>query len=254
MATSGLRVMLEIGPKGKKVVAVALDWPGLSRGAKSEETALERLLAYVPRYAPVATLAGLDAAYARIAGAEVVERYPGTPSTDFWGISFGFSSFDHRPLSDEDLERELALMRASWAYFDDVRGRVSAEMKRGLRGGGRDRDQIVRHTLVSQLDMAKKLGLPVALAPLLTDEGLNAHRSAYCDAIRALRAQNKKARTWPLRYLIRHTAYHTLDHAWEMEDKDRTGETLPAGEAGERKPRSPKSRSDPGIGFRLVHT
>jgi hypothetical protein len=24
---------------------------------------------------------------------------------------------------------------------------------------------------------------------------------------------------WPLRYLIRHTAYHTLDHAWEMEDK-----------------------------------
>jgi hypothetical protein len=28
------------------------------------------------------------------------------------------------------------------------------------------------------------------------------------------------ARTWPLRYLIRHTAYHTMDHAWEMEDKD----------------------------------
>jgi hypothetical protein len=30
------------------------------------------------------------------------------------------------------------------------------------------------------------------------------------------------ARTWPLRYLIRHTAYHTMDHAWEMEDKDLT--------------------------------
>ena len=30
------------------------------------------------------------------------------------------------------------------------------------------------------------------------------------------------ARSWPLRYLIRHTAYHTLDHAWEMEDKDLT--------------------------------
>src|SRR5215212_10074643 len=27
-----LRVMLEMGPKGKKVVAVALDWPGLARG------------------------------------------------------------------------------------------------------------------------------------------------------------------------------------------------------------------------------
>jgi hypothetical protein len=35
-------------------------------------------------------------------------------------------------------------------------------------------------------------------------------------------AQGTLARTWPLRYLIRHTAYHTLDHAWEMEDKDLT--------------------------------
>ncbi|MEO7838318.1 MAG: hypothetical protein ABIU06_03120 [Anaerolineales bacterium] len=29
-----VRVTLEIGPKGKKVVAVAPDWPGLERGAK----------------------------------------------------------------------------------------------------------------------------------------------------------------------------------------------------------------------------
>jgi hypothetical protein len=55
---------------------------------------------------------------------------------------------------------------------------------------------------------------------MLTDEGLNAHREAYCNAIRALHSQSKMARTWPLRYLIRHTAFHTLDHAWEMEDKD----------------------------------
>ena len=57
---------------------------------------------------------------------------------------------------------------------------------------------------------------------MLTDEGLNAHRDAYCDAIRAFHAQGKMARTWPLRYLIRHTAFHTMDHAWEMEDKDLT--------------------------------
>jgi hypothetical protein len=56
----------------------------------------------------------------------------------------------------------------------------------------------------------------------LTDAGLSAHRDAYCAAIRALHAQGKLARTWPLRYLIRHTAFHTLDHAWEMEDKDLT--------------------------------
>ena len=51
---------------------------------------------------------------------------------------------------------------------------------------------------------------------------VRAHRDAYCNAIRAFHAAGKPARTWPLRYLIRHTAYHTLDHAWEMEDKDLT--------------------------------
>ena len=40
-----LRVMLEIGPKGKRVVAVAPDWPGLERGAKTEEAAIARLQA-----------------------------------------------------------------------------------------------------------------------------------------------------------------------------------------------------------------
>ena len=52
-----LRVMLETGPKGKKVVAVAPDWPGLARGATTEQAAIERLLAYVPRYVPVTKLA-----------------------------------------------------------------------------------------------------------------------------------------------------------------------------------------------------
>ena len=56
----------------------------------------------------------------------------------------------------------------------------------------------------------------------LTDDALKAHRDAYCNGIRALHSQNKMARNWPLPYLIRHTAFHTLDHAWEMEDRDLT--------------------------------
>ena len=153
---------------------------------------------------------------------DVVERYPGTGSTDFWGISFAFSSIDQQAMSGEALERELTLMRACWAFFDDVRSRVSAEMQRGPRGGGRDRDRIVRHMFANEQDWAKKLGVLTPDDAMLTDEGLNAHRDAYCNAIRALHAQGKMARTWPLRYLIRHTAFHTLDHAWEMEDKDLT--------------------------------
>ncbi len=217
-----IRVTLEIGPKGKKVVAVAPDWPGLERGATTGEAAIERLLSYVPRYAMVTKLAGMEAAFANITVVDVVEQDPGTGSTDFWGISFAFSSIDQQAMSDEALERELTLMRACWAFFDGVRSRASAEMQRGPRGGGRDRDHIVRHTFAAELDWAKKLGLPAAHDTMLTDEELNAHRDAYCNAIRVFHSQRKMARTWPLRYLIRHTAYHTLDHAWEMEDKDLT--------------------------------
>lgn len=219
-----LRVVLEVGPKGKKVVAVAPDWPGLSRGAKTEEAAIDRLRSYLPRYAPVAKRAGLDAPSAVGTCVDVVERYAGTGSTDFWGISFAFSGIDRQAMPAEELDRELTLMRACWAFFDDVRSRVSAELRKGPRGGDRDRDQIVRHTLATEQDWAKKLGLHPLPEAMSTDEGLAAHRAAYSDAIRAFHGQGKMARTWPLRFLIRHTAFHTMDHAWEMEDKDLTAD------------------------------
>jgi hypothetical protein len=221
-----LRVMLEIGPKGKQVAAVAPDWPGLERGAKTGEAAIERLQDYLPRYAPVATLAGMDMEFAAIAtrsaAVDVVERYPGTGSTDFWGISFAFSDIDRQAMSSEALERDLTLMQACWAFFDGVRARVSAEMRKGPRGGGRDRDRIVQHTLAAEQDWATKLDVRAPEGALLTKEGLRAYRDAYITAIRTFHAQGKPARNWPLHYLIRHTAFHTLDHAWEMEDKDLT--------------------------------
>lgn len=215
-----MRVTLEIGPKGKKVAAVAPDWPGLERGAKTVELAVERLISYIPRYATVAGLVGMETAFTPTPVVELVETYPGTGSTDFWGISFAFSSIDHQAMSTEELERELTLMQACWAFFDNVRSHVSAEMRKGPRGGGRDRDRIVRHTFGAEQDWANKLGVLTPLDVLLTNEGLKTYRKAFCNAIRTLHAQNKMARTWPLRYLIRHTAYHSLDHAWEMEDKD----------------------------------
>jgi hypothetical protein len=217
-----LRLTLEIGPKGKKVVAVAPDWPGLERGAKTGETAIERVQSYLPRYAPVAKSAGMDAEFAAGTTVDVVEHYPGTGSTDFWGISFAFSGIDRQDMSSEEVERELTLMQACWAFFDDVRLRVSAELRKGPRGGGRDRDRIVRHTFGTEQDWAAKVGVLTPQGAMLTDEGLKAHRAAYRNAIRAFHAEGKMARTWPLRYLIRHTAFHTLDHAWEMEDKDLT--------------------------------
>jgi hypothetical protein len=219
-----LRVTLEVGPKEKKVVAVAPDWPGLERGAKTGEAAIETLQSYLARYAKVAKLAAMDAEFAAITHVDVVEQYQGTGSTDFWGISFAFSSIDGQQMSSEDLDRELTLMQACWTFFDGVRGRVSAEMQKGPRGGGRDRDRIVRHVVGAEQDWAKKVGVRTPEdAVVIDDAGLQAYRDAYCAAIRTSQSEGKMARTWPLRYLIRHTAYHTMDHAWEMEDKDLTG-------------------------------
>ncbi|HEV2529156.1 MAG TPA: hypothetical protein VGT61_11985 [Thermomicrobiales bacterium] len=219
-----LRVAIEVGPKGKRSVAVAPGWPGLERGAKTEQAAIDRLLDYLPRYAPVARLAGLADSLPASGPAEVVEHYPGTGSTDFWGLSFAFSDHDKVPVTSMELDRELALMRSAWQFFDDVRARVSPVLRKGPRGGGRDRDQIVSHVFGNERDWAGGVGVQTPPGVMLTDEGLATHRTAYVDGIRAFHADGRTAGKWPLRYLIRHTAYHTLDHAWEMEDKDLTGE------------------------------
>ena len=55
---------------------------------------------------------------------------------------------------------------------------------------------------------------------VLTPDGLARHRRDYLDAIRAYNAEGKAARTWPIQFLVRRTAHHVMDHAWEMEDRD----------------------------------
>jgi hypothetical protein len=220
---SKLRLTLEVGPKKKKFVAVAPAWPGLERGGRTDEIAIETLQSYLPRYSKVAKLARLGTEFSSVSTPDVVERYPGTGSTDFWGISFAFSNIDRKRMSSDDLKRKLTLMRACWKFFDEVRGRVSAEMQKGPRGGGRDRDPIVRHVLAVEQDWAKKVGVRLPEDNVVTDDdGVQEFRDAYCAAIRKFHAEGKMARNWPLHYLIRHTAYHTMDHAWEMEDKDLT--------------------------------
>lgn len=221
-----VRAVIERGPKGKRSVAFALDWPGWSRGATTPERALERLEAYRERYRPIAAIAGMAAAFDAAGPLEVAEDRPGSSSTDFWGISFSPSSFEHGQLAAADLERRLALLRASWAFFDGVAGRVSPELRRGPRGGGRDRDTIVRHTLLAECGQnAKQVGLKAPEVLPRTPEEVAAHREAFVAAIRAYNAGEvaRRMRSWTLPFLIRHSAFHVLDHAWEMEDKDLSG-------------------------------
>ncbi len=213
------RVMIERGPKGKRTVACAIDWPGWSRGAKTEDAALEVLESYRGRYRPVAERAGLEPEFDSAGDLEIVERIEGTGSTDFWGISFSAGANEQGPMDNAECERKIALLEASWAFFDDVSHRVSAEMRKGPRGGGRDRDQIVSHTYGTERDFAKKVGVITPPGVMLTPQGLETHRKSYVEAIREYNAEGNSARTWTLQFLIRHSAFHVLDHAWEMEDK-----------------------------------
>src|SRR3990170_3643979 len=218
-----VRTVLERGPKGKRAVAFAVDWPGWSRGAKTPELALELLESYRERYRPVAVAAGLADEFDAAGPLDVLEDRVGAGSTDFWGISFSPSGFEHEPMDETELDRKIGLLRACWGYFDAVVSRVSEEMRKGPRGGGRDRDQIIRHTIRTESeDFAKQVGLRIPEEAALTPDGLRQHREAYVAAMRAYNAgeASRRMRTWTLPFLIRHSAYHTLDHAWEMEDKD----------------------------------
>jgi len=222
-----VRTVIEHGPKDKRSVAFSLDWPGWSRGAKTAALALETLEAYRDRYRPVAGLAGMAREFDVAGPLEIVEDRVGPGSTDFWGISFAPSSTEHGPMSEAQFDRKISLLRAAWAYFDAVAGRVSPEMRKGPRGGGRDRDRIISHTIRQESEnFASGVGLRIPEEGAMTPDGLRQYRKDYVEAMRAYNAGEveKRMRSWTLPFLIRHSAFHTLDHAWEMEDKDLSAE------------------------------
>jgi hypothetical protein len=219
-----LRVLVEHGPKGKRVVAHAADWPGLERNGRNEDAALAKLLDYIPRYRRVAVRARLGKELPGDPQPTVIEHYTGTGSTDFWGISFAPAELDRAPFDKPTFERNVKLLRAAWAEFDEISGRVSAELRPGPRGGGRDRDRIIRHILANEgEDFAKRVKVPTQLDDLATPEQIAAHRDRFVTAMRDWYAAGKPLGNWTIPYLLRHTAYHTLDHAWEMEDRDLSG-------------------------------
>ena len=214
-----VRVMIERGKK--RTVASAFDWPGWDRSAKSEEEALGMLASYRQRFAKVAELAGLSKEFRSTGVLEVVERLDGTGMTDYYGVSAKPASPEQQQMSDDECERKVSLLRACWTYFDDVASLVSAELRKGPRGGGRDRDKIVRHVNGAEIhEFARKVGVKTELAAWQEPDALHAHRDAYCNAIREHNARGATARSWTLQFVIRRSAYHMLDHAWEMEDRD----------------------------------
>ena len=217
-----LRVVVEVG--SKKAFASALDWPGWSRSGRGEAEALEALLAYGPRYAPVANRARV--AFnppARSGEFTVVERLEGGGTTDF-GAPGEAARGEDESISAADAKRLTALLKAAWATFDAVAARAAGvELAKGPRGGGRDLDKIVEHVREAELAYLGQLG---SRPP---DDhaagGLDTVRNAFVETLTArvqgepLPNPRKTRKPWPPRYAIRRSAWHTLDHAWEIEDR-----------------------------------
>ena len=117
----------------------------------------------------------------------------------------------------------MRLLRAAWSEFDETAARVSAELRPGVRGGGRSRDKIIRHVLANEgEDFSKRVKAEAELVDLLRPNGLARHRDHFVEAMRAWYKEGKPLGRWTIPYLLRHTAYHVLDHTWEMQDRDLT--------------------------------
>jgi hypothetical protein len=213
------RVAIEVG-RSSKVFASALDWPGWSRGVSRKagpEAALEALDAYRERYAVVAG-AG-DVPFRPPRAFEVVATAEGDASTDFGVASVSFAA-DAEPWTAAEARRQVSLLRGAWTELDRVAAASSAALSKGPRGGGRDRDDVVRHVVEAERGYARKLGVRHQPFDPFDRGPREALRDEVADVLLAARDMTPLVdRGWTPRYAVRRFTWHVLDHVWEIEDK-----------------------------------
>lgn len=197
-------VDLEVGKRW--TIASARDWPGWCRRGKGEEEALATLVEYGSRYAKAVGRVFVASQHRELT---VVERLPGTTTTDLWAPSV-VAGWEHDPPDAAAAERLADLLERCWRRFDAVVAGAPAELRKGPRGGGRDRDKMAEHVLEADRAYARKIG--VRMPPRTSPADLH-------EAVLAAVREVPKGTPWPARYFVRRSAWHALDHAWEMEDR-----------------------------------
>ena len=213
---SSLEVCIESTPK--RAFAVALGWPGWARSGKTEEAAIAALVDYTDRYAVVMREAGLDPAVLT-ADVHVVERVPGDMTTEF-GAPGALAAHDRLPLKTDGAAREAALVAAAWRVLASTVAGSPEALRKGPRGGGRDRGPMVDHVVAAEAAYARKLGVR---APKPLPDGADPAalvRVGLLDLLaRPSDGTPPREGGWPPRYAARRIAWHVLDHAWEMADR-----------------------------------
>lgn len=214
------RIKVTVESTPTKTFATAIDWPGWSRSGRTVDLALEALAAAAPRHARVAGEAGEPfPEEGAILEFEIVEQAPGGSGTAF-GVPSRVTDADRRPTSPAEADRLRRLVAAAWAVFDRVSATAPAELRRGPRGGGRDRDKMIAHVVESDHAYAREIGLRLK-APAPDDrDAITAMRAAMLDVLGSPSDGSPIVdRRWTVRYAAGRIAWHALDHAWEMEDR-----------------------------------
>jgi hypothetical protein len=220
------QVYLEVGMK--RAFAGALAWPGWCRSGRTEEAAIETLLGYGPRYAAVMSAAGIRFTAPRDAAAfEVVERLNGDATTDF-GAPGTAPTGDEEPITTAEGRKLGRMLEACWAAFDSAADAASSKaLRKGPRGGGRELDAIVAHVVDAESAYLRSVG-----GTFKRDERADMSSEAAQlrrEILETLAARSRgepppenprrRAKPWTPRYFVRRTAWHALDHAWEIEDR-----------------------------------
>ena len=211
-------VFVEIG--SRRSFASALEWPGWSRSGRDESAALEHLAATADRYAVIASAAGV----AFDAGSDdtyrVVERAEGNASTDF-GAPDIVAAADQAPVDAATARRYAALLAAAWRLLEHTASQAPPELRKGPRGGGRDRDAMLRHVAGSEFGYARRIGVRHSDAAE-DPEAVSALRG---DVLAVIGTPSDggpltpRGKGWPHRYAARRFTWHVVDHLWEMEDR-----------------------------------
>jgi hypothetical protein len=214
------RIAVAIETGAKRIFATAVDWPGWSRSGKTEAAALEALAATAARYAVAAAEAGEPfPGEVAVEDLEVVERIAGDGGTDF-GVPSRVTAHDRRATSAPEADRLRRLVAAAWRVFDRVAADAPAELRKGPRGGGRDRDRVVEHVLGADHAYCGVMGIRLPAPKRGDAASIRTQRSAVLDLLgQPSDGTPINGRKWPPRYAAARIAWHALDHAWEIEDR-----------------------------------
>lgn len=99
-------------------------------------------------------------------------------------------------------------------------------MRKGPRGGGREREAIVQHVIDADTSYLRRIDWKLKqnkAAP--QGEQLTQLRQAIFAALDSAHAGNlpeqgpRGGKIWSPRYFVRRSGWHTLDHLWEIEDR-----------------------------------